>query len=185
MPTDLFMVFDVESVGLHGEGFAVGWVVVDRSGKEMAAATYECDSGKARGICDADIDPSRKWVAENVRTRGIGVRAHPSHVRDEFWRAWLYANEHGATLWADCCWPVEARFLDACVEDDPETREWQGPYPLYDVATLRLAAGLDPLATVERLPSEMPQHDPLADARQSARLLIEALKSLGRIPTDG
>jgi hypothetical protein len=79
-------------------------------------------------------------------------------------------------LAADCAWPVEARFLAACVDDQPEQRAWEGPYPLIDIASVRLAAGLDPLATVERLPSEMPAHDPLADARQSARLLIEALK---------
>jgi hypothetical protein len=72
-------------------------------------------------------------------------------------------------------WPVEAHFLSECVADRPQEREWQGPYPLLDVASVRLAAGLDPLATVDRLPSELPAHDPLADSRQSARLLVEAL----------
>lgn len=172
---DLFMVFDVESIGLHGQGFAVGWVVIDRAGKEIAAATYECDPSKALGIHDPETDPNRKWVAENVRTRGIGVKEWPSHVRNEFWQAWLYAREHGATLWADCCWPVEARFLAACIDDDPETREWLGPYPLFSIDTMRLAAGFDPLGTYPRLPNELPAHDPLCDARQSARLLIEAL----------
>ena len=28
----LYMVFDVESIGLHGEGFAVAWVVVNSAG---------------------------------------------------------------------------------------------------------------------------------------------------------
>lgn len=31
----LYMVFDVESIGLHGEGFAVGYVVVDRNGERL------------------------------------------------------------------------------------------------------------------------------------------------------
>jgi hypothetical protein len=39
-----------------------------------------------------------------------------------------------------------------------------------------LALGRDPLATNERLPDELPAHNPLCDARQSARLLIEALR---------
>ena len=39
-----------------------------------------------------------------------------------------------------------------------------------------LCAGMDPMATYDRLPAELPRHDPLADARQSARLLVEALR---------
>jgi len=35
--------------------------------------------------------------------------------------------------------------------------------------------GRDPLATNERLPSELPVHHPLMDARQSARQLLLAL----------
>ena len=32
---DKFMVFDVESIGLHGDGFAVAWVVVNREGERL------------------------------------------------------------------------------------------------------------------------------------------------------
>jgi hypothetical protein len=74
-----------------------------------------------------------------------------------------------------CAWPVEARFLAACVDDNPMTHEWSGPYPLHDLASVLMAAGRDPLAKNERLPGELPEHDPLADARQSARLLLAAL----------
>ena len=40
-----------------------------------------------------------------------------------------------------------------------------------------VAAGMDPHATYDRLLDE-PQHDPLGDAKQSARLLMTALKKL-------
>jgi hypothetical protein len=169
----LYMVFDVESVGLHGEGYAVGFVVVDRDGQEIITACYHCDPNHAGG--DAD---GRKWVQENAPTPSVGLRRTPFDVRREFWDAWMDAKAHGALLFADCAWPVEARFLAACVDDDREARYWAGPFPLHEIATMRLAAGLDPLATVERLPSELPVHDPQADARQSARLLIEALDRL-------
>lgn len=54
-------------------------------------------------------------------------------------------------------------------------------FMVFDVASVRLAAGLDPLASAPRLDGELPAHDPLRDARQSARLLIEALdKYAGR-----
>ena len=35
MTVEKFMVFDVESIGLHGEGFAVAWVVVNRAGERL------------------------------------------------------------------------------------------------------------------------------------------------------
>ena len=88
---------------------------------------------------------------------------------------WLYEKALGARLVADCTWPVEARFLVACVMDDPEERRWEGPYPLLDVASVRLGAGLDPLASGKRLARELPEHHPMGDTRQSARLFLEAL----------
>ena len=173
MSQPMFMVFDVESVGLHGEGFAVGWTVIDATGNRIASAQYACHPDRAAGD-----DDDRKWLAANIPVPRQGYNcSSPRAVRDEFWRAWVYAMSKGAMLAADCSWPVEANFLRQCVADDPATRKWAGPYPLIDVASVRLAAGLDPLATCERLPNEMPAHDPLCDAVQSARLLIEAMNA--------
>jgi hypothetical protein len=180
MDGQLFMVFDVESVGLHGEGFAAAYVVIDRSGRELESGAYACNPRHAIGLADG-LD----WVEANVtdvhdsglaRDFGDGLGSpSPRAVRERFWERWVAWKEQGVLLAADCLWPVEARFLAACVDDDPIAREWSGPYPFIDVASVRLAAGLDPLETVGRLPRELPAHNPLADARQSARLLIEAL----------
>ena len=38
-----------------------------------------------------------------------------------------------------------------------------------------MALDRDPMATNERMPDELPAHHPLMDARQSARLLVDAL----------
>ncbi len=86
---------------------------------------------------------------------------------------------------ADCGWPVEARFLAACVDDArpaPRTgqlvadspRDFTGPYPLHELASYLLGAGLDPWKKPKRLPGELPEHDPLADTRLSVRMLLEA-----------
>jgi hypothetical protein len=170
-----FMVFDCESVGLHGETFAVGWVVVNPAGEEQDHGQLACDPINASGSKEG-----REWVAANVPVSiyRYSGNSGPMWIRDEFWHAWTTWKERGAVLGADCPWPVEARFLIHCVQQDPDVREWGGPYPLIDVASVQLAAGFDPLATVDRLPDELPVHDPLADARQSARLLVEALKIL-------
>jgi hypothetical protein len=176
-PEVLYMILDVESVGLHGEGFMCGWTVIDRTGVERAsgwiAAPPELAQGTPEGLA---------WVHEHVpnipdqHEGGMTLR----DVRHAFWQRWLKWKAKGVTLWADCAWPVEARFLRECVTDALAEREWEGPYPLHDIATLMLAAGRDPLGHYERLPHELPAHDPLADARQSARLLIECLNLLER-----
>lgn len=167
MKSQLFMVFDVESIGLHGEGFAVGYVVRDQQG-EHSCGIYACPPDLATGSSE-----SRQWVAENVPH--LTPNCHtPYEMRNAFWKIWMDWKQEGAQLAADVAWPVEARFLAQCIEDDC-SREMDGPYPLIDVSSVRIAKGLDPLAEVQRLPNELPTHSPLADAHQSARLLIEAL----------
>jgi len=174
----VFFVFDVESAGLHGEAFAFGYVVVTRDGQELECGKFFCWLDNAKGT-DEDL----RWVRENCpglaifadRDAVVPPCTNPAELRARFWEAWMHWREKGAIAVADCSWPVEARFLAACVDVGPAERRWQGPYPLHDVATARLCANLDPLAVVERLPNELPKHDPLADARQSARLFLEAL----------
>lgn len=183
---NLFMVFDVESVGLHGEGFAVGFAIVDRDGGVRTSERFACMPSRCRGTVSG-----REWVKENVPGLRL-THDGPHQVRAAFWAAWQEWKSRGAVLVADCAWPVEARFLAQCVDDErrpvrgawdtaDSPRDWEGPYPLHDLASIRLAAGLDPLGTNDRLPSELPAHDPLADARQSARLLIEALQAISRM----
>lgn len=164
-----FIVFDVESIGLHGEGFAVGWVVISSNGAVYEESYLACNPEMARGFED-----SREWVKKNIPFME-STHDTPKAVRNAFWAVWELWKKNGAVLVADCCWPVEARFLAQCVDDDPRTREWGGPYPLHDLASVLLANGKDPLAITERLPNELPQHNPLADAKQSARILIAAL----------
>ena len=200
------MVFDVESVGLHGEGFAVAWVVIEKKEgrwERVREGWVVCPPGRARGTPEG-----RKWVKENAAfvneiegamhlpapNRSVN---HTAGVRKAFWEVWTEEAVKGSLLWADVGWPVEARFLIACVEDDRECpddrgpandlgktgREWKGPYPLHEIETLRVSLGVppeedrfkDPRLADERLADELPIHHPLADARHSARLLGEAL----------
>lgn len=170
MSNPLYMVFDVESIGLHGEAFAAAYVVVDADGQTLAEDWWACPPETAMGA-----QSDREWVAENIPPLDYTCR-NPKCVRIHFWDAWRRWAGNGALLVADCGWPVEARFLAECVDDDRDSRAWAGPYPLHELATLRLARGLDPLGNEPRLPNE-PKHHPLWDAHQSARLLLEALSS--------
>ncbi len=165
-----FMVFDVESVGLHGEGFAVARVVVDRNGQRLGEGCIACDHYDCSGT-----DENRQWVVKNIPPIKISS-PNPQHLRDTFWNEWRHWAGLGAVLVADCAWPVEANFVSQCVNSNHKEREWQGPYPLYDIASIQLAMGEDALAVTQRMPDELPVHHPLMDARQSARQLVSLLR---------
>jgi hypothetical protein len=171
----LFMVFDAETIGIHGPPFAVGWVVVDGGGNELESGYAACDPEGLEGRAE-DWD----WVRANVLP-GLTPPTHGSsaEVLDQFWSAWMRWREQGAALVANSGWPVEARLLIACVERDPEGRNWLGPHPLHEVATARLVAGLPPVGLCERREDELPDHHPIADSRQAARLWLEALARAG------
>lgn len=167
----LYMVFDVESVGLHGEGYAVGIVVVNDLGALVEERCYACDPRAVRAGTDKDI----QWVMDNAFDDLAITHTTATGVRNAFWKYWMGWKDEGVLLFADCQWPVEARFLHACVEGNLEERNWNGPYPLHDIATVLLCKGKDPTGTFPRFKDELPVHNPLCDARQSARILIEHL----------
>lgn len=161
-------VIDVESIGLHGEAFAVAAVGITADGV-FAELCYSCPPDTAAGTVD-----DRFWVAGNVPRLQI-THANPKEMRQAFWEKLQVWKEEGSMLFADCTWPVEARFLCDCVSDDPLARNWEGPYPLMDLAPILWVNGINPLTPLARLSGEMPFHHPLTDARQSARLLLEVL----------
>lgn len=169
-----FFVFDVESIGLHGEGFAVAGGVYLENGAVQNEFCFACPQEEAKGV-----DSDREWVKKNIPVLEITHRC-PLGVRSAFWQQWRKAknSDPEITMAAECSWPVEARFLIQCVTDEPELRKWEGPYPLHDIATLLLAAGLDPMATYERSESAKPAHNPLADTRHSVDMLSKCFAKL-------
>lgn len=185
---DLWFVFDVESVGLYGEGFAVGWVVIrEDTGAQVDEGCLWCPPEHVVGTIN-DL----AWVEENVlpHLRADARVPTPTHVgpmtlRASFWAEWEKWKAKGARAAADVPVPVEAAFLAACVGDEPKGRTWEAPYPLYDVASFMEAAGLNPLDNHPRFAHELPAHHPLHDARQSARLLFETLRGLRSPSTAG
>lgn len=179
-----YVVVDAESLGLHGPAFAVGAVALTASAvadyragrrahpwvEEMRAA---CDPRPLLARCVVE-DEDRAWLEAHVWPH-LGDNLLPSDraVREAFWSFWRRWAERGAWLVADCGWPVEAGLLSACVRDEWPARCYQGPYPMLDLATVLWATGVDPRLTFSREPDELPAHDPLRDARQTARLLCD------------
>ena len=171
-----FFVFDVECIGIHGECFAVaGGVYIE--GAAQHEFRFCCPAEEAEGT-----DDDRAWVKANIPAMKITNR-FPADVRDAFWAEWVKAKRQYPTITmaGECLWPMEAGFVSQCVSDDKGARNWGGPYPFHEIASIMLSAGMDPMKEYERKPSEFPAHDPLADARLSARLLATALRRLAVI----
>ncbi|MEQ1831199.1 MAG: hypothetical protein ABL921_34955 [Pirellula sp.] len=158
------MVFDVESIGLHGQSFAVAYIVISKEGKALEEAVFACSPDIAIGSAQ-----DREWCRANIPPL---EKTHSSlpEMRDSFWARWIFWKQEGAVLVAEVAWPVEARFLAACVDDDPESRRWEGPHPLVDLTSLQLLEHGPPLNNRPRLPEHLPEHHPLADARHSVAL---------------
>lgn len=160
-----FFVFDVESIGLHGEGYAVAGGLFGWDGPPLWEFSYACSPDRAEGNAAGRI-----WVSQNVPSIAI-THETPKEVRNGFWKKWLEAREAQAAPLVYCGWPVEAHFLSQCVEDSPEVRTWEAPYPLHELASLLAASGHAPLGHDERLDGERPEHHPMSDVRQVSRLL--------------
>lgn len=166
----LHFVYDVESIGLHGEAFAVAFVVFDENGAGKASnleeKIYSCPQGVAAGR-QSDFE----WVDQNVPYIDVNHES-PRAVRDAFWKKMRQWIEQGASVWADHVWPVDAGFLSACIADDPVERTWKGPKRLLDIETLGLRKGVER----PRLEEGERAHDPLSDAKRSARYLRALLE---------
>ena len=178
--TPPFFVFDVESIGLHGQTFSVAGGIYDAEASPLHEFAYHCDPIPGYGA-EHDI----QWVKVNVRHHASSIYcASRETIRQFFWKEWMHAKEnHKAAMFVECGWPVEARFLSECIMDALEIRKWQGAYPMHEIASIMAAAEMDPMATYERQPNELPAHEPLADAKLSVRLLIQAINLLNATKT--
>lgn len=163
-----YFVFDVESAGLNGDGFAVGYAVVDDETCSTIASDW-----RSAGIASVPCGSSDlMWLGENLPQEVLRPESPLSLVALMDWFEQELAKFPGTMLVSDCAIPVESNWLRACGIN---------PYPLIDVSTALLMAGRDPVGTYERLPYELPAHHPMHDARQSARILLECLQSVGLI----
>lgn len=150
---------DAETDGLYGDVWAIGAVVADGSGEIVATFAGQIDPASV----------SNEWVRENVvpfvsLPRYESARA----LRDAFWAFWL-AHRECATCIADFGSPIESGLFRTCVADDPDARQWLGPYPLHEVGTALLCAGID--ADIDRVEFSgllgLVKHNPVDDARAS------------------
>lgn len=92
-----YMVFDVESMGLHGPAFAVGLVILDaKTRKELACRKWWVNPDNLRATVQ-----NRKWVEEHCPwAHDLGGLESPKELRDAFWKYWTFWKAHG---WRRTC----------------------------------------------------------------------------------
>ena len=82
-----FFVFDVESIGLHGEGFQVGWVVLDmQDGGRLDEGLVQCLPRIARANAASTGSLSmgdRSWVDTHVKTAVAAIEEFGGFVLGE------------------------------------------------------------------------------------------------------
>lgn len=180
-------IFDVESIGLHGEAFSVaGGIYPTQVDEKLLTRVisgrsefhFAIDRRQAHGD-SADRD----WVDQNVPDATPGYRCSSAEeLRNKFWNEMVSARDAAGDpiyVAADCCWPVEANFLSHCIADKPEERKFKGPYPLLDISTVAAIVGFDEFSDIPRSDRET-LHHPLWDVRYSARKLAHCLRLIQR-----
>ena len=166
--------FDLESNGLHGQAFAVGAVVVDMQGEVL-------DKFTARVEIVGELDD---WVAKNVipfiEDMSISHKTYNDMCSD-FWTWFVKAQELSDYVVVQNGYPVEYSFLLDCQNQDLNTRYWQHPFPILDITSMQIQAGLSP---EERIVSEknilkqnkLSKHHPLHDAQSTALQTVVLVK---------
>jgi hypothetical protein len=128
--------FDVESNGLHGAAFAVAAVVMDEKLRVLGEFL-------GRTPLRGQVDP---WVKDNVlppmQTMPVNYRSARA-MRDDFWKWFVAARTNSTQVLVDNPYPVEARFLIACQQDDLKGRYFEHPFPLLDLGTMLYRLGAD------------------------------------------
>ncbi len=175
----VFLAFDVESNGLHGEAFAVGAILIRADAKILDEFTARCPiKGEVDEWVKDNVLPPLKDMPEDQKT--------PKQLRSAFWEWYKAAKEKADYVVVKNSYPVETRFLADCQDDDLEGRYWDHPFPLLDLASLLIQVGIKPLAVTyklveDKLDDQHLQHHPRWDAWVTALAVIEALKLSGQL----
>ena len=63
---------------------------------------------------------------------------------------------------------------------DAETRKFNAPYPLHEVATALLMANMND-GDIPRKEDELPEHHPTCDARNAGRFFLKRIKKFTKL----
>lgn len=160
--------FDAETNGLWGQAFAIAALVYDENGNEI---------GRFLGRCPIQGD-TNPWVKDNVLPQLTAVaETHSDYdsLLADFAKFYL-ANKADADIVVHMGVPVESRLFTE-MHDRGYIGDWDGPYPLIDLAGSLRQAGEDPTSCdkyVAKFGLEVrdfgTSHNPLFDSEVAAKV---------------
>lgn len=136
--------FDAETNGLWGQAFAIGALVYDVNGTEVARFVGR--------LPDSEVTDG--WVRENVLPNIDDIPVtHDSYdaLLADFAKFYL-ANKADADVVVHMGYIVETKVLRD-MRDRGVIGDWEAPYPLYDVSGNLQAAGANP-TSVDKFAAE-------------------------------
>lgn len=167
------MVFDVEATRLHGRGFAVGAVVINKITNKILAAFSLLSTDGA--------DSANIWVRENVlpHLEDMPTCRELHTLNDEFYcfyKKW----KDSCDIWSDCNFPVETTFLADVARGDINQREFEMPYPLYDLCNF-MSADIDRYKEIGEMAGVV-KHNPVYDSVTSAVFILDIVAFRNQAP---
>ena len=167
--------FDVESNGLHGAAFSVAGLLMNSDRKTLSQFVARCPI----------VGPVDAWVSENVLgpMESIKDTAPNAHtMRTAFWDWYLEVKARTDIIVAANPYPVEARFLIDCQNDDMLARGFDHPFPYLDLSSMLYTLGyktaVERRAFVKKAVRDFTgdSHNPLWDAKATGLAALEAVK---------
>jgi hypothetical protein len=172
--------FDAETNGLWGKAFAIGALVYDEQGVEIARFVARCP---IEGPVDA-------WVAENVLPKMNAIaETHASYIEmldafAKFYHKFYMANKPDADVIVHMGFIVEVKILRD-MHDAKLIGDWDAPYPLIDIAGNLRQVGEDATSVdsyvkkhgLSIVEFEGGTHNPLYDSAVAAAVYRHLLKA--------
>jgi len=159
--------FDAETNGLWGQAFAIGALVYDEQGVEVARFIGRCPiEGEVDGFVKDKVLPTLSGVSETHKSYDELISAFADFYK---------ANKTNADVLVHMGYIVEARLLRD-MHSAGLIGDWDGPYPLLDVSGNLQQAGENPTSVDEYVKKhqlsvgefEGGTHNPLYDSAAAA-----------------
>lgn len=164
---------DAETDGLYGSFLSVAAMVTDENGAEIDRFYAAVD------ISFEQIET--EWVKENVYPylKNADIRFDTEEeMLDSFWDFWMKHRQTSVCI-AYVQYPVESRLFERCVMKNSTERAFWGPFPIYDLATLLDAKGLDFNADMQKLSAlDLAAHDAMSDVKMMAEVWKKLKKQM-------
>lgn len=125
--------FDVESIGLYGAGFAFSAVVADKKGKIIDSASYSCLTEEViKELNKLEFFTTGEGKEIITECKKLNQVNSLKELRNKFYNFYMKYKDN-CDIYSDCNYPVETNFLADVANDDLEIRQWNMPFPLLDV----------------------------------------------------